>query len=64
MMSSTKPEVHNVVQCHQKRTQKRPQTTNHMHKKFGEVQLCMQADRQTEKETHSSQYFAPLPGAK
>ena len=27
MMSSTKPEVHNVLQCHQRRTEPRPQVT-------------------------------------
>jgi len=31
--------------------------------KVGEVRLCI-VDRQTDKQTHSSQYFAPLPGAK
>jgi len=36
MMSSTKPEVHNILQCHQTRTESRPQAT---YKKFGEVQL-------------------------
>jgi len=35
-------------------------------RKFGEVRPCgsrvMRADRQTSKQTYSSQYFAPLPG--
>jgi len=38
MTSSTKPEVHNVSQRRQRKTDTRPQAT--CTKKFGEVQTC------------------------
>jgi len=63
MTSSTKPEVHNVSER---------RLLSHGHRqhaqKFGEDRLCgfwvMRADRQTDKQTYSSQYFAPLLGSK
>jgi len=39
--------------------------TANTHTVFGEVRQCgFRADRQTDKQTYSSQYFAPLQGAK
>jgi len=66
---SIKPEVHNVSQRRQRRTEPQPQATCITNSvKFGRVvfQLCertdRQTDRRTEKQTYSSQYFAPFPG--
>ena len=54
MTSSTKPEVHNVLHCRQRRSEPRPQVT--CTEKFGEVCMCgfwdTRADRQTDKETY------------
>ena len=64
-MVQNTPEVHNVSQRRHRRTEPRPQTTC---TKIGDVRRCgfrvMRADRQTDEQTHSSQYFAPLPRAK
>jgi len=64
MTSSVKPEVHNVSQCHQSRTsQGHRQNTQ----KLREVSTCgfhaMRADTPTNRQTYSSQYFAPVLGA-
>ena len=62
MTSSTKPEVHNVLHCRQRRTEPRPRVTcieNFV--KFGRVDFWdMRADRQTD--THSAKLRTP--GAK
>jgi len=59
---SIKPEVHNIVRYHQKRTESRPQVTRKENfVKFGHLvfEICERTDIQT----RPSQYFAPLPGA-
>jgi len=63
--SSIKPEVYNVLQCHQGRTEPLPQgicTKNFV--KIGPVvpELCSWTDRQTNKQTNWSQYTTPQPG--
>ena len=55
MTSSTKREVHNLSQRRQKRTMPRPQVTYEQ-----SIWWSSAADRQTNKQTHSSQYFAPV----
>jgi len=68
MTSSTKLEIHNLSQRHQKRIKQQSQAT--CTKKFAEVRprgfRVMRADRQTDKHTNITnlQYFAPIPGAK
>jgi len=72
--SSTKPEVHSVSQRRQRRTEARPQATTEKMVKLevwfssfasGGSGTDIQINRQTGKQTYSSQYFAPLPpGAK
>jgi len=67
MTSSTKPEVHNVSQRRQWRNETRPLATRAQRLvKFGSVifELFERTDRQTDRETQSSQYCASLPGAK
>jgi len=54
MTSSTKPEVHSILHCRQRRTERRRQATyNEYFVKFGGVvfQICEQTDRQTNKQT-------------
>jgi len=64
MTSSTKPLIHNISQRRQRRTEPRPRATCVRNKlvKFDRAvsEICEWTDRQT----YSSQYFAPLPGAK
>jgi len=55
MTLSTKPEVHNVLHCHHRRTEPWPQLTcteNFM--KFGNVvfETCKWTDNQTNQKTH------------
>jgi len=62
-----KPEIHNVSQRRQRSTGQRPSVDN-IHKSFGEVvyvvpEICSRTDRQTNKQTRSSQYSAFLLGA-
>ena len=54
MTSSTEPEVNNVLQCHQRRTEPRSQTsyTENLVKFGHAVFRCEQTDRQTDKQTH------------
>jgi len=50
MASLTKPEVHNVLHCHQKKTEPRPQVTRAENfEKYGRVvyEKCQHTDRQT-----------------
>jgi len=66
-LGQTKPEVHYVSQHHQRKR-------SHGHRlpepapKFGEVQPCgfrvMRVERQTDRQTYSLQYDAPLPAHK
>ena len=66
MTSCTKPEIHNVWQCRQRKTDSRPQVTcSENLVKFGCVvfELCEQRDKQTDIQTRWPQYFAPT-GAK
>ena len=62
-MSSTKPEVHNVAQCHQRRTEPGPQGYG---QKFGEDRSSgfrdMLADTETDRQTDRKRPFAPLAG--
>jgi len=52
--SSTKPEVHNILHCRRRKTE-RAMTTVYMYRTFGEVWACsfwdMRADRQTDRHT-------------
>jgi len=53
MTSSTKPEVHNVFNCRQKKTEPRPQLTcTESFVKFGRVvfEICEQTGRQTDRQ--------------
>ena len=60
MTSSTKPEIHNVLHCPQKRTTPLPQATSTENLAiFGRLILW-----QRDTETRWLQYFAPLPWAK
>jgi len=57
IMSSRKPEVHNVLHCYQTRTEPQTQLTHTENfVKFGHI--CKWTDRQT----RSLQYAAPLMG--
>jgi len=66
MTSSTKPEVHNVLHCRQRRTEPRPQVTctrNFMMFRCMVFATCQRTDRQTDRQTdrHTAtllQYFA------
>jgi len=62
MTSSLKPEVHNVSQCRQRRTEPRPRATC---TKIGKVRThgfwVMRADRQTNRHTDYNN-FATLTG--
>jgi len=61
MMSSTKPEVDNILHCHQRRTETQPHLTYIENSvKFGHVvfDICKQTDTQA----CSLLYFTPLPG--
>ena len=54
MTSSTKPEIHNALQCCHRRTEPRPQTTcTENVVKFGHVafEICERTDRQTDRQT-------------
>jgi len=54
MMSSTKPEVHNVLHCRQRRTEPRPQVTcTENIVKFGHVvfEIRERTDKQAERQT-------------
>jgi len=53
--SSTKPEVHSVLQCCQQRTKAQPACTKNL-VKFGRV--VFEISEQTDRQTYSSQYFA------
>ena len=59
MTSSTKPEVHDVLQRRQKRTEPRPTCTENF-VKLGRVvrEICSRADRETDRHTHRN---SPLP---
>ena len=71
MMSFTKPEVHNILHCCQRRTEPQPQVTCTLLQKiswssdmsFRDMRADRHTDRQTQKETNLqtriSQYFAP-----
>ena len=62
---STKPEVPNLLHCRHRRTEPRPQVTcTEDFMKFGRGFWDMRMDRQTDRQTHWSQYFAPLLGMK
>jgi len=69
MTSSVKPEVNNVSQRRQRLTESRPQATWHCIKIWWRLVVWFssyvsgQTDRQTDKQTYSSQYFALLPVA-
>jgi len=62
MMSSTKPEAHNVSQCRQRSSHVHRQHTQNL-VKFGRVvfELRERTDRQTDTHKYSSQYFVPFP---
>jgi len=56
MTSSVKPEVHNVSQCRQRRTEPRQRRNGQYAKQFGKVRLrgfrvMRWTDRQTDKQT-------------
>jgi len=51
--SSTKPEVHNTLHCHQKRTEAWPQVTcTENILKFGRVDICEQTYTWTDSQTY------------
>jgi len=59
--SSTKPEVHNLSHCRQRKTEPRPRVTcTENLVKFGHIvfELCERTYKQTDKQTRWSQYFA------
>ena len=60
MTSSRKPEVHNVLHCHQRRTEPRPE--NSVKFRHAVFELREWTDRQTYKQTCCWQYFAALLG--
>jgi len=68
MTLSTKPEVHNIVRCRQRRTEPRARVTcTENLLKYGHVvcEICERTDGQTNKQRHTdmtclSQYFASL----
>jgi len=63
MTSSTKPEVHNILHCRQKRTEPRPHLTwteNFVNFERVVFEIHERTDTQTYRAT--SQYFALLPG--
>jgi len=66
MTSSIKPEVHKISLRRQKRTEPRVAVLFLTCVKFAEDRTCsyedMIADRQTDRQTRSSQYSAPLSG--
>ena len=72
MTSYTKPEVHNVLHCDQRRTELRTQVTctENFDKVLDVVDFITRADRQTDRQTYRhtctqtrwSQYFAPHQG--
>ena len=66
MTSTIKPEVHNVSLRRQRRTETQQEVI--CIKKFGEDRTCssedMVADRQTNRQTRSSQYSAPPIGGR
>jgi len=65
VMASTKPEVLNVLQCLQMWTKPWPQATCTKNLvKISRIvfELCEQTDKQTNKQTYSSQKPTPLPG--
>jgi len=72
MMSSTKPEVHSLSQCHQRKTKSPSQVTCIVNVvKLGPLghvafEICEWTDRQTDKKTDRqyTQYFALLPEEK
>ena len=51
MTSSTKPEVHNVSHCHQRRTKTRSHVTR-INRPFCEIWTVIRADKQTNKQTN------------
>jgi len=62
MTSSTEPEVHNVLQSRQRRTEPRPRVSRAENLgKFGLAiyEICKGTNRQTDSQTNRSQYFAP-----
>jgi len=59
--------VHNLLHSRQAFTELLPQVTcTENFVNFGHVifETCERTDRQTDRETHVSQYIAPLPAAK
>jgi len=65
MMSSTDQEVLDVSQRRRRKTEPRPQVTcTKKSVKIGYVviELCERTDKQTDRQTYSSQHFAALPG--
>ena len=63
MTSSTKPEVHNLSHCRQKRIELRPQLTCTeiwWNLEFWDTQAIRHTNKQTKIQTRVSQYFAPL----
>jgi len=57
MTSSTKPEVHNILRCPQRRRDSRPHVTcTENYVKYGHVFLDMQADRQTDRQTNKRRH--------
>jgi len=71
MASSTKPEVHKVLQRSKKEDQAK--TTGNMHRIFGQElktrgvvpEICMPTDKHTDKQTNmlTTILHSPLPGA-
>jgi len=67
MMTSTKPQVHNVLHCRQTRTKPQPQVTcaeNFV--KFGHVvfEICERTDIDRNKEGHKDHNTSHTPGGK
>ena len=63
--SSIRPEVHNIAQCCQRRTELRPQgisTTNFVKIGLAVPEICSRTDRRTDTQTSWSRYSGPLPG--
>ena len=62
MTSSIKPEVHNVLHRRQKMTEPRPRITRTEIQWSSDVWSLSYASGQTDIQTRSSPYFAPVPG--
>ena len=62
MTSSSKPEVHNILQRRQRRTEPRPQATRTKIWWSWAVWFSSYASIWADKQTYSSQYFTTVPG--